>query len=155
MSIWASRSRLLAGKTLTDRKVPVSLVKLSRRSRFMARIRSLTDPYIDRMPPERMAAVVIRTTGATIASIALIAMGFIELHERHSPGAKDEPLMVSPGKTTRTAVTIGPVAPAQDTPSSRSAHPPDSEPIPTPSPAVRPLRRVQQRFWEAVLAARG
>jgi hypothetical protein len=68
----------------------------------MARIRSLTDPYIDRMPPERMAAVVIRTTGATIASIALIAMGFIELHERHSPGAKDEPLMVSPGKTTRT-----------------------------------------------------
>jgi len=74
----------------------------------MARIRSLTDPYIDRMPPERMAAVVIRTTGATIASIALIAlialiaMGFIELPRTALAGAKDEPLMVSPGKTTRT-----------------------------------------------------
>jgi hypothetical protein len=45
----------------------------------MSRIRSLIDPYIERIPPDKMADVVISTTGATIASIALIAIGFTEL----------------------------------------------------------------------------
>ena len=72
------------------------------RSRFIARIRSFTDPYRERIPPDKMADVVIRTTGATMASIALIAIGFTELDTRASEGTKNEPFVV-PLATVRIA----------------------------------------------------
>ena len=64
------------------------------RSRFIVRIRSLTDPYKERIPPDKIADVVISTTGATMASIALMAIGFTELDKRASEGTKDETFVV-------------------------------------------------------------
>ncbi len=43
----------------------------------MARMRSLTELYIVSRAPDRIAAVVISTTGATIAWTAVTAIGFI------------------------------------------------------------------------------
>ena len=38
----------------------------------------MTNPYVESTPPDRMAYFVISTTGASIASIALMAIGFME-----------------------------------------------------------------------------
>ena len=43
----------------------------------MARMRSLTELYIVSRAPDKIAAVVMSTTGATIAWIAVTAIGFI------------------------------------------------------------------------------
>ena len=59
------------------RQRPAAPVKISRRSWSMARMRSLTEPYIVSRPPDRIAAVVMSTTGATIAWTAVTAIGFI------------------------------------------------------------------------------
>jgi len=40
-------------------------------------MRSLTEPYIVSRAPDKIAAVVMSTTGATIAWIAVTAIGFI------------------------------------------------------------------------------
>jgi len=42
-------------------------VKMAGRSRFMARMRSLTAPYIATRTPDKIAPVVMSTIGATVA----------------------------------------------------------------------------------------
>src|SRR5271157_3079260 len=59
---------------------------MSRRSRSMARMRSLTDPYIVSRAPDKIAAAVMSTTGATIAWIAVTAIGFISPAYESSAG---------------------------------------------------------------------
>jgi hypothetical protein len=66
------------GRHLGSRSnAPAAPVKISRRSWSMARMRSLTEPYIVSRAPDKIAAVVMSTTGATIAWTAVTAIGFI------------------------------------------------------------------------------
>ena len=60
-----------------ERKLPSGPTSKANRSEVIARIRSLTEPKTVKTPPERTAAAVMRTTGATMASMALMAMGFM------------------------------------------------------------------------------
>jgi Helix-hairpin-helix motif len=71
-----SRSRPLADTSAADSSIPPAPVKMPSRSRFMARMRSLTEPYIESRAPDKIAAVVISTTGATIAWIAVTVVRF-------------------------------------------------------------------------------
>jgi len=52
----------------------------------MARMRSLTEPYIVSRAPDKIAAVVMSTTGATIAWTAVTAIGFISPAYESSAG---------------------------------------------------------------------
>ena len=67
---WAARRQLTAATRRRRSRSP-------RRSWSMARMRSLTEPYIVSRAPDKIAAVVMSTTGATIAWTAVTAIGFI------------------------------------------------------------------------------
>lgn len=57
----------------------------------MARMRSLTEPYIASKAPDRIAAVVMSTTGATIAWTAVMAVGFTGPAYERSAGQNTPP----------------------------------------------------------------
>jgi hypothetical protein len=63
----------------------------------MSRIRSLTEPYIVSRAPDKIAAAVISTTGATIAWTAVTAIGFIGPAYESSAG-RAGPARVSSGR---------------------------------------------------------
>ena len=100
------RSRPAGGTSAAVCSVPAAPVKISRRSRSMARTRSLTEPYIVSRAPDKIAAVVMSTTGATIAWIAVTAIGFI------NPSVREQ-------RRTEPAVRVRPAAGTQ----SRSVFP--------------------------------
>ena len=88
MSIWVSRSRPLGGTSAAASNAPAAPVKISRRSWSMARMRSLTEPCIVSRAPDKIAAVVMSTTGATIAWTAVTAIGFISPAYERSAGPR-------------------------------------------------------------------
>jgi hypothetical protein len=67
-------------------------------------MRSLTEPYIVSRAPDKIAAVVMSTTGATIAWIAVTAIGFISPAYESSAGQN---LVLSVSPSGRYAVPVG------------------------------------------------
>ena len=89
-----------------------ALVKMSRRSLSITRMRSLTELYIVSRAPDKIAAVVMSTTGATIAWTAVTAIGFISPAYERGAG-QDLLLSAGPsGRYTVPAPSARPAAPA-------------------------------------------